>query len=373
VGSRPCQIPARAAPKRVNCTVGEFLDAAYTSADLHQHTIDDYARALRTIVCDVFDLDTGVQKFDHYHNGYLNWLESIHAIKLARLTPDKVQRWKRAFLARAGTDPLAQRRARISVNSLLRRARSLFSPVVVQRLPLNLPSPLPFDGIAFETHVSARYHSDIDIGSLIHAAGQELAPTDPEVFKAFLLAVMVGLRRKEIDLLEWSAFQWDRGAVRIQPTKYFHPKSEDSIGDIPVDPEVMKVFLQYRTEANDTFVISSTRQPKPGLRYIYYRCQKTFERLIAWLRSKGVRNPKAIHTLRKEFGSRFSTLHGIHAASTALRHSSIGVTSAIYVDSRTRVSADLGRFLPPPLKPADAKYTATGGEKALPESFGIWL
>jgi hypothetical protein len=42
-------------------------------------------------------------------------------------------------------------------------------------------------------------------------------------------AVMAGLRRREIDTLEWSAFRWDSGIVRIEPTKWFHPKSDDSI------------------------------------------------------------------------------------------------------------------------------------------------
>jgi integrase len=33
----------------------------------------------------------------------------------------------------------------------------------------------------------------------------------------FLLAVAAGLRRKEIDLLEWSPFRWEENVIRIQP------------------------------------------------------------------------------------------------------------------------------------------------------------
>ena len=43
--------------------------------------------------------------------------------------------------------------------------------------------------------------------------------------------------QREIDLLEWSSFRWDFGMIRIEPTEYFLPKTEDSIGDVPVDPE----------------------------------------------------------------------------------------------------------------------------------------
>jgi hypothetical protein len=62
--------------------------------------------------------------------------------------------------------------------------------------------------------------------ALIGTAATELSATKPELFKIFLLGVMVGLRRKEIDLLEWPSFRWDRGVIRIEPTRYFHPKSE---------------------------------------------------------------------------------------------------------------------------------------------------
>jgi hypothetical protein len=46
---------------------------------------------------------------------------------------------------------------------------------------------------------------------LITKAKTELAHQHLEEFKLFLLAVMVGLRRKEIDLVEWSSFLWNNG------------------------------------------------------------------------------------------------------------------------------------------------------------------
>jgi len=73
-----------------------------------------------------FGLSEDKQKYDYRQGGLSKWLAKIHAVKLAELTPARVQEWKRSFLAAAGTDPLALRRARISVNSLLRQARSLF-------------------------------------------------------------------------------------------------------------------------------------------------------------------------------------------------------------------------------------------------------
>ena len=46
----------------------------------------------------------------------------------------------------------------------------------------------------------------------------------------------------EIDRLEWSAFRWDENVVRIQPTKHLVLKSEYSISDILMDPEVMSLL-----------------------------------------------------------------------------------------------------------------------------------
>src|SRR5262249_35025914 len=141
---------------------------------------------------------------------------------------------------------------------------------------------------------SLKYRSTIDVQKLITAAKAELREAEPECFKIFLLAVMVGLRRGEIDLLEWASFRWDTGFVRIEPTEDFSPKSEDSIGDVPVDPELMEIFKGYRARRpRDRFVVRAPGVPKPRVRdwtsSPHYRCQKHFERLTAWLRKKGVK------------------------------------------------------------------------------------
>jgi integrase len=159
---------------------------------------------------------------------------------------------------------------------------------------------------------------------------------------------MVGLRRKEIDLLEWESFLWDAGVIRIEETKYFHPKSQGSVGDVPVDAEVMEIFRGYRARSKGPFVIQSRSRPEPDIAYQYYRCDKHFETLTTWLRKKGVHADKPLHTLRKEYGSQICAMHGIHAASRALRHSDIRVTNEYYADSKARVTPGMGHLLNPP-------------------------
>jgi hypothetical protein len=52
--------------------------------------------------------------------------------------------------------------------------------------------------------------------------------------------------------------------------------------------------------------------------------------------------------LRKEFGSQINAVHGIHAASRALRHADIAVTNQFYADSQARVRLGLGHLLSDP-------------------------
>jgi integrase len=334
------------AAKKPNVTLAEFLDEIRATADVSANTIEDYARAFRKIVADLIGLDDNPSKYDYRTGGYQNWLSRVEAVKLAWITPQRVQVWKRSFLAKAAPDPLSQRQAKVSVNSFLRRARSLFSEKITHHLRVELPDPLPFSDVSFEPRQSLKYRSSVDVQKLITAARAELHDADPECFKIFLLAVMVGLRRREIDLLEWDSFRWDTATIRIAPTEYFLPKTEDSIGDVPVDPELMEVFRAYRARRPwDRFVIMAPGVPKPRVTYIHYRCQKHFERLTAWLRQKGIKENKPIHVLRKEFGSQINAVHGIHAASRALRHADIGITNQFYADSQARVRLGLGHLL----------------------------
>jgi integrase len=264
---------------------------------------------------------------------------------LVDVTPAKVQDWKLSFLAKAGDDPIALRKARISVNAIIRRARSLFSPRKLRHVTLTLPTPLPFEGIEFETRQSMKYRSEIDVDKLIGEARQELEKTDPEAYKVFLLALGLGLRRKEIDLLEWPSFRWKENFVRIEPTRYFHPKSEDSLADLPVDSELMDIFRKYHAQAKGSFVIRSPRHPLPPRSHQYFRCDPIFDRLVVWLRKHGLDGNKPLHTLRKEYGSLLTKIYGIHAASRALRHADLRTTSEHYSDSTARVTPGVGRLL----------------------------
>ena len=67
--------------------------------------------------------------------------------------------------------------------------------------------------------------------------------------------------------------------------------------------------------------------------------------MIDWLRKNGVPDLRPIHTMRKEIGSIIASRDGIFKASRYLRHSDIGITSKLYADVKTPVSAGLGVLL----------------------------
>ena len=337
--------PEAAAPVLGDATVGDLIREVTAIGGLRPKTLADYAKALRLIVADIFKIDGGTDKFDAHTGGRQKWIEKVETVRLADVTPEKVQKWKLGFLRRAGNDPANQRRARTSVNSLLRQAKSLFSKKAMRFLTLKLPDPLPFESVDFEPRQSMRYHSSIDPWALIAAAQKELENGDgdkPEQYKIFLLSLCAGLRRNEIDKLEWSAFDFPKHVVRIETTEFLQPKTEESTGEIEIDSQVSAIFERFRARATGHFVVESDRMPIMDATYTTYRCDKAFDGLLRWLKEKGITAQKPLHELRKEFGSAIANEHGIFAASRALRHTDIGITTRHYADKKRRVTAGFG-------------------------------
>jgi len=335
-------------------TVGEFLTQIHDTQP-PSRSLAHYSRAFRQIVRQsLFGfLDSDKAKYDYRSGGRDARLAKINAVRLSDLTPALVQRWRIAYLSRA-LSPGAQRAAKISVNSVLRQAASLFAPKRLEFISLPPGYRSPFAGVKLEPRQSCRYRTSFDVQALIASAREELAPSDPEAYKVFLLGLCCGLRRGEIDKLQWRAFDWKAQKLHIEPTEHFAAKTRDSIGSVDLEPQLVAIFRSFRGNAPESsFVIQTTpelstrtrAEGKKSRPYFHYRAQKVFKRLSRWLRLHGVRTLRPIHVLRKEYGSRVCELHGIYAASRALRHTDIAVTAAHYVDKRSRATPGLGELL----------------------------
>ena len=319
--------------KSVNVTVGEYIEAVAAKNLFSPKTFQNYAQALRKIAGDI----TGETK-----------REKRDAIKLRTITPEKIDAWRIEFIRRKATDPLREKSARISVGSFIVRARALFSVETVARIRdlVEIPERLPFSGIKVESVHGPRYRATFDMVELVESARDELAAEHPEQYKIFLLGACAGLRRNEIDVLPWSAFQWNDGVIRIETTEHYRPKSHNSEGDVRVDPELLELFRGYHARRKSEFVIESD-SPPPAFDAPYgaYRCMKEMRALLAWLRSHGVVSKTPLHTLRKEYGSQIHARYGLLAASEALRHGGVGVTARHYVENRSHAVLGFGHLL----------------------------
>jgi hypothetical protein len=155
--------PKSRKPSQTATTVGDFLAQVIATATAQPKTIQSYCRAFRKIVADIFDIDGGKAKYDYRTGGRTAWLAKINKINLSDITPDQIQKWKVRFLRRAGSNPAKERVARISVNSLMRQAKSLFSPEIlkfIQTQPQLQPALLRLSAMISQdfTRVSGTCH-----------------------------------------------------------------------------------------------------------------------------------------------------------------------------------------------------------------------
>ncbi len=265
-------------------------------------------------------------------------MKKVHTVKLNRITPDKVQAWKVKYIRENGTDPQRTKAAKSTVNSIIRNSKSLFSKKALRFLKIELPSPLPFDGIEFEKAGKSRYKSEMNPELLFAAAQNELADQQPEQFKIFLLALCAGLRRNEIDTLTWDQIDLEKRVIRVETNAYTELKSADSEEEIDIDLGIAHILFAYKFGSISPFVVNSRVSPKHSTTYLHNRCYTHFRQLTRWLRSKGITARCPIHSLRKEFGSLICQQGGIFAASQQLRHSDIRITRNHYLDKKQRVT-----------------------------------
>jgi integrase len=343
--------------------LGEFLSEIQATAGFRASTYTVYSQSLRQLVAEIAEIgdqpalgDNGQPRRDrrgriiylsrkHRESGGRDaWVAKVDQQQLDLLTPEAVQRWKLAYIARAGQAPDAVRRATNTAGAILRCARALFSDRALRYLKdkLMLPEPLPLAGLKIPKTNGTRYVSKIDARELIAAAQTGLAG---EEFKIFALAALCGLRKREIDTLLWRQIDFTAGQLRIEPTEYFSPKSEDSIGTVDLDDELLALLRGWRAQSKGEFVVAPQQKPQRMQARSNYRCALHFRELYNWLRKQGVNARKPLHELRKELGAILASEQGIFAAQSVLRHAQISTTAAYYTDKKRRITAGLGQLL----------------------------
>jgi len=327
------------------CTVGEFITAVTKHSHLKPKTARTYTGSLRELVGDIVGAEKGLtkkqkrRKYDYHSGGRREWLATIDPSRLDVLSPESVREWRAKRIAKAKADPSKRKSAERTAASILRNVKSMFRPEVTELLKLKLP-PSPFAGVKVSAPGPQRYHSTINPALLLKIADRELAPKRFDEYLALSLALWAGLRRQEADLLLWENVDLSGDQIHVRTTQYHTPKTEEGQRSIDIGPELVAVLKRAKKGCTSEFVLPG-KEPRTDVTYGYYRAAKTFKALNIWLKSKGVKESKAVHSLRKESGSLVSMNFGIEAARAHLGHRDITTTSAHYVEKRRRVQVSL--------------------------------
>jgi len=371
--------------ERTHLTLGAYLAEIAATGLFTPRTLRIYSVKVRRIASDIAGvrLPKGSNKFDHVNGGAKEWQRLVDLVLLEQLTPDKVSKWRADYLGQFRSNPARFKSATRTINSCIRAGKAIFKAEVRERLAgLKLPDPLPFVNLKTAKESPNRYRSEITNPEVLLVAGRrELAeatsesewqamwreqegqgvPPAPskedkqlaatranrkhEAFKVLVLGLVAGLRRGEIDRLQWSQIDLTKGEIHIEATDCFAPKA-DSCGEIPIDPEIVQLLKTWKQKSTGRFVVAGV-EPAKNIDGYHYRANRAHQEIVKWLHSKGITARNPIHTLRKEYGSLVCEKAGVYVASRLLRHASVTMTAAVYTDDRGRVTSGLGGFMKP--------------------------
>lgn len=342
--------PKREEAKPEQSTVGDVIREVAAKTHYRLTTFSVYCAALRRIAADIAEVPSRPGRFSPGSTANSEWRALVDATSLSLLTEDAIQQWKLDYIKSRESSPDARYRALSTVNAHIRNARSLFTPEALKlaRVRLALPDPLPFAGVALERGGrTPKYQSRIDARALIKEASLELGADRKrlEQYKIFCLGLLCGLRKREIDSLLWRSVDFEKAVIRIERTEYFQPKTDDSVAEVDIAAELAALLRDWKKKTKGEFVIESKNQPAYGKSRSNYRAEAEFQRLYAWLGHKGLTARKKLHELRKECGSVIANTQGIFAASHALRHSDIRMTSQSYTDKKVPITTGLDSLL----------------------------
>lgn len=303
-------------------TVGDVIDTL-ARLDMRPSTRTAYRVALQWWTLQIIRLTPLHRNLDRHAPDYR---ERIAAVRLSDLTLDKLERVRDEFIAEAGDDAIAARRARVSVKAFARNAKAGIR--AAQKLGrLEMPVPAPFTGLAVAGAVTTRYAAEFDAGEMLRRASETLQTEDPMAFRALLLALGAGLRRGEIRHLRWRSVDAARLQIRVEASGAWQGKTIQSEAAVDVDPGLIAA-LGIPASPDDPVVDPLA-----------------IEHAVRWLRRQGVTSPKPLHACRKEFGSIVAQTADLLTASRQLRHGSLAVTASVYVENRRKAAPAIGQML----------------------------
>lgn len=316
-------------PERHTARTGTRLGDVLTTlerVDLRDRTRANYVNCLRWWAARHLELKPGPKEYSRQSE---EWRAKLAAVPLVELSQTRIEAIRDAFIAQADGDVARERRARISAKSYLRNARAGIA--AARKLGrMELSEPIPFSGVTVNGAVTLPYRSRIDATAILRAARSELRVEDPDAYRVILLALGAGLRPGEITSLMWRNVDFTAGKVWIEIGGQWEAKTTESEAAVDVDEGLLRELLPYQAGPDDRVVAADAG-----------------EHAVRWLRKQGMDASinKPLHTLRKEFGSIVTAGADLLTASRQLRHSSLAVTAAFYVEARKKAAPRIGAML----------------------------
>ena len=325
-------------------SVGQWIAAATLVAKVREDTVKKYAESLRTIVGDILNL-SGSRNRDSR--------TKIDEYLLDDLTNDKIRTWILNRTDAAGRDISQIRRASNTARTLLVNARSLFTSAIQESMKIPAENQRnPFKAIKLPRKSTVRYTSKFDARLLLDEAANNLSGKDLgedsaskfEQWKILYLALVAGLRYREIDNLRKQDVSPSTRKISVRPHGEYAPKTQASEADVTVSEGAAKVLEQMLARTKGNWFVTEAKSIKSSS----YRTGAHHDELLEWLRNyeeRGIKPladvHKPLHELRKEAGTLVNSQHGLNEAKNFLRHSDISTTAAYYVGSKGEITTGL--------------------------------
>lgn len=304
-------------------TIGEWIESVDSLRMLRKSTFASYARKLRQIAAEI----KGIGDAHKYSakGGSAAWIEKVDQVRLSELTDERVNKWKaRRLQAVKDADEDTASRAINTVNSILRNVKALFGKKILAQIDAEFET-VPFSGVSVGGTVINPFQPEVNLDDLIKKAEEEL---EEDLHLIFLLAAGCGLRRSEIDRLRRQDIDLQACTLKVVSTDDGKVKTKNAVRTLNFTKggPVHEALKSYRLG----FHCVCPENSRPARKAEIYRCEKQFLELSAWLRGQGiVKAIQPIHYLRKAFGDRVASQHGIDIAAISLGDS-IEIAHRVY-------------------------------------------
>ena len=325
-------------------SVGQWITAATLHAKVRENTAKKYAESLRTIVGDIIELSKSRKK---------ECRAKIDNFLLDDLTSDKIRAWILKRTDSTGRNISQVRRSNTTARTLIVNARSLFTSAIQESMGISIEKQRnPFRSLKLPRKTVLSYTSKFDARLLLSKATDELSKDHNgidtesryEQWKILYLALVAGLRYREIDNLRVQDISPSIRKISIRSHGDYEPKTEASEADVTVSKGAAKILEQMLNKTKGKWVVADGKSKKAAA----YRTGAHHEKLLDWLRNyeeRGIKPladiHKPLHELRKEAGTLVNSQHGLYEAKDFLRHSDIATTAAYYVGSKGEITTGL--------------------------------